>query len=327
MSDEAGFLQAILEEPDDDGPRLVFADWLEENGRPERAEFIRLQIERSRRPFHDRGRLYPGERENALLAAHGKEWLASAPEYARDRLRFDRGFPGQADYVEVENFVNWDARLWQVAPVTHVSLTDYYPLAGEYRPEGVKEQLMRRMAAMPELAHLRTLYLGEACMTAADLRILLTSRHLTRLRSLVASGSWLGGEGVRLLARTRRLPALTELVLESAGIENEDVPALADSPLLGRLRSLSLSNNGGLGDPAAQVLAGSRRTRNLTRLSLLGCGLTDVAARALAASPHLGGLTYLCLYVNDFSPDGHALLLERFGKQAVVELVPDAAGR
>lgn len=37
------FLRAICEEPDDDTPRLVYADWLEENGEELRAEFVRLQ--------------------------------------------------------------------------------------------------------------------------------------------------------------------------------------------------------------------------------------------------------------------------------------------
>ncbi len=47
MSDaERGFLAAILADPADDTARLVYADWLQEQGgRPERAEFIRLQIE------------------------------------------------------------------------------------------------------------------------------------------------------------------------------------------------------------------------------------------------------------------------------------------
>lgn len=36
------FLQAILADPDDDAPRLVYADWLEDSD-PARAEFIRVQ--------------------------------------------------------------------------------------------------------------------------------------------------------------------------------------------------------------------------------------------------------------------------------------------
>jgi uncharacterized protein (TIGR02996 family) len=41
MNEESAFLRAIAEDPNDEGTRLVFADWLEERGDP-RAEFIRL---------------------------------------------------------------------------------------------------------------------------------------------------------------------------------------------------------------------------------------------------------------------------------------------
>jgi uncharacterized protein (TIGR02996 family) len=42
------FVAAIVAEPDEDTPRLVAADFLEENGDPERATFIRVQVERAR---------------------------------------------------------------------------------------------------------------------------------------------------------------------------------------------------------------------------------------------------------------------------------------
>lgn len=41
--ERAALLRAVLAEPDDDGVRLVYSDWLEEHGEPERAEFIRVQ--------------------------------------------------------------------------------------------------------------------------------------------------------------------------------------------------------------------------------------------------------------------------------------------
>ncbi len=44
MSHEA-FQQAIFSEPDDDAVRLIYADWLDENGEPIWAEFIRAQCE------------------------------------------------------------------------------------------------------------------------------------------------------------------------------------------------------------------------------------------------------------------------------------------
>jgi uncharacterized protein (TIGR02996 family) len=39
-----GLLQDIIENPADDVPRLIYADWLEENGAEERADFIRQAI-------------------------------------------------------------------------------------------------------------------------------------------------------------------------------------------------------------------------------------------------------------------------------------------
>lgn len=44
VNDEAAFIRQICLTPDDDAPRLIFADWLDENDHPERAEFIRVQI-------------------------------------------------------------------------------------------------------------------------------------------------------------------------------------------------------------------------------------------------------------------------------------------
>ncbi len=48
MPDRAAFVAAVATAPDDDLPRLVFADWLDENNDPDRAEFVRLQVAYSR---------------------------------------------------------------------------------------------------------------------------------------------------------------------------------------------------------------------------------------------------------------------------------------
>ena len=47
-STECSFLEAILAAPDDDAIRLVYADWLDDHGQPEYAEFIRVQVESAR---------------------------------------------------------------------------------------------------------------------------------------------------------------------------------------------------------------------------------------------------------------------------------------
>src|SRR5690349_17980473 len=87
MSQEDAFLQAIIDSPDDDAPRLLFADWLEERGDVARAEFIRVQIELARLPFDDERVSALQAREFRLLSRHGMTWLNGA-----EQGRFRRGF-------------------------------------------------------------------------------------------------------------------------------------------------------------------------------------------------------------------------------------------
>ena len=62
-SDREAFMQAILDAPDDDTPRLIFADWLDEHGEAERAEFIRVQCELAKHPGMNCGVMYCSERD------------------------------------------------------------------------------------------------------------------------------------------------------------------------------------------------------------------------------------------------------------------------
>lgn len=45
MNVHDALLAAVIADPDEDTPRLVMADWFDENGQPDRAEFIRVQCE------------------------------------------------------------------------------------------------------------------------------------------------------------------------------------------------------------------------------------------------------------------------------------------
>jgi uncharacterized protein (TIGR02996 family) len=78
MSDEeAALLQAVLDRPKDDAPRLVYADWLEETREPlrvARAELIRVQIALERMPETDSSWPQLAKREQRLLRQHWKEW-------------------------------------------------------------------------------------------------------------------------------------------------------------------------------------------------------------------------------------------------------------
>lgn len=50
MTDEADLLAAVIVNRDEDTPRLMYADWLQEHGREIEAEFIQVQIEIERLP-------------------------------------------------------------------------------------------------------------------------------------------------------------------------------------------------------------------------------------------------------------------------------------
>jgi uncharacterized protein (TIGR02996 family) len=250
---EQGLLGAVLAEPDDDTPRLIYADWLEENGQPERAEFILLQIERARRPWPDGGT--PGDRETALLATHGEKWLrpllALRAPFGRERFAFHRGFAERVHHLELHHFIDWDDRIWRATPVSYIQLTDTASETGEYRPPEEIEGLLRAVAAKPELARLEGLGLAEHCITVGRLEILLASPHLAGLRSLDIIGvgyDWApdgsGGRtpdhGRRVMTAICGLPALTWLDLSGSGIDAEDLDVLLASPLAGRLTYLGL---------------------------------------------------------------------------------------
>src|SRR4051812_4506141 len=43
-TEESALLRAVVTGPTDDAPRLVYADWCDENGRPDRATLIRRMV-------------------------------------------------------------------------------------------------------------------------------------------------------------------------------------------------------------------------------------------------------------------------------------------
>jgi uncharacterized protein (TIGR02996 family) len=119
---ETGFLQAIVAEPDDDVHRLVFADWLEEQGQIERAEFIRTQVEFATLRDDSPRRRTLAFRARELLEQHDKEWLKPVGKWVHD-WRFARGFVEMAGVMACD--VEEDARsLFAATPVRRLWVTE-----------------------------------------------------------------------------------------------------------------------------------------------------------------------------------------------------------
>lgn len=77
MSVHRGFLQAILEAPADPAPRLVYADWLEEQGDATslaQAEYLRVECALDAPPAKDPARRKFSARLRHLQAAVGDDW-------------------------------------------------------------------------------------------------------------------------------------------------------------------------------------------------------------------------------------------------------------
>ena len=75
MTHDDAFLQAIIESPDDDSLRLIYADWLDDHGQAERAEFIRVQLGLGQLPVADPRRAGLVLRRQELLAGHQEDWV------------------------------------------------------------------------------------------------------------------------------------------------------------------------------------------------------------------------------------------------------------
>jgi uncharacterized protein (TIGR02996 family) len=72
MAAAADLLAAVLADPDSDGPRLLYADWLQEHGHSAGAEFIRVQCALARLTNDDAAWFDLEARERTWLDAHGR---------------------------------------------------------------------------------------------------------------------------------------------------------------------------------------------------------------------------------------------------------------
>src|SRR5947209_1378755 len=122
MTDDAAFLRLILADPDADGPRLLYADWLDERGDAARAEFIRVQCALAALPADDARRPALQARGDVLLEQNRFAWGAPLRGLAV-QWDFGRGFPVSAR-LEAKVFFARAEELFASVPVRHVDLLD-----------------------------------------------------------------------------------------------------------------------------------------------------------------------------------------------------------
>jgi uncharacterized protein (TIGR02996 family) len=337
---EATFWQAIQETPEDDAPRLIYADWLDDQGDPAlsaRAEFIRVQCELTRLtdPTSERRRQLQ-ERERVLWNEFAKKWCAPLKPFSR-KFDFVRGFPDQV-LVQGATFLKHAEQVLAVAPVFSIRLRN----SKEQIAAIGKCPALERLSALslywnhigqkraqefftsPYLGRLDDLDLRDNNILYGGVRALL-SANLPRVRSLNLRGNQLGDSALELLAVSSLLGQLHTLKLSHNDITDTGVSHLVVSPGTAGLTTLDLSENQNLGRATAEAIAASPHLANLTWLDLANVELGDAGALALARSPHLTRLRKLRVSLAAYTANrfryvgraGRDALRERFGKEVL----------
>jgi uncharacterized protein (TIGR02996 family) len=254
MNHEQAFLQAIRETPDDDAPRLIYADWLEEQGgaaRTARAAFIRIQCRLDELPDDDPTRDRLEDDAADLLAEHEAEWTQPLHGIAED-WRFSRGF---IEHIRIrgDNLMTHAESLFDRTPLRSLHLQ-------------MHRNDVSHLAACPQLRWVSTLDFTRCQLNDRALQLLLTSPHLEQLCALNLDGNDINTPGIQ---------------------------SLLHSPLFAKLRSLDLSRNRAVGDTAVRLLANHAPENNLEVLCLSDSNLTLNGLYALFRSTGLPHLCHL----------------------------------
>ena len=309
-TDADALLAAVWAAPHDDLPRLIYADFLEENGDPDRAEFVRLQIDRAaRESVGDDVTDAAWAREHELLARHRAAWLGLVPGvFVAPDLH--RGFPAGGRHYSASEAV-------KLGPNRTPGLVCRLSL-GWAKPDGLGPLLAApvvRQAAQLTLgparpwsaadfdalsaradclAHVTHLHLAGAAVADPDrLYRWAASLDLPRLHALSPCGHRPGGDLLVALAASPAAGRLTELDLSGVHLTNAGLAALAGATAFARLRTLRLTSGtmseaGLVAFLRSPLMPGLRRfdPPSLTRLG-------DRYYAALAATPAAAGLKVL----------------------------------
>jgi uncharacterized protein (TIGR02996 family) len=306
-----GFLEDIVAHPDEDAPRLIFADWLEDEGDSARAEFIRVQIERAHLPEWDARQVSLRLRELALMNEHGRKWKRGLPPikgggWGSGWGRFRRGFVATAAFSSLAVLGSDASVYWAAAPVEAVSvgwprrreaIGSIAPIPGlrELHITGrlIDPDEVARLADAPLLSTLRVLNINRCSLGIQGFRRLAKSPHLGNLRVLRVPHNYIGNEGIGAMCGAVSLTSLEELDLSEMGgygrygedpiIQASGLETLTTWPGMTRLRSLTLSGND-VGCDGLRTLLRSQRATGLKKLVLSRNGLTDQAMQEFVSA-------------------------------------------
>ena len=192
MADRDTFLRAIAANPDDDAPRLIFSDWLEEKGDQELGEFIRIQCALASSNLSEKSRYTLRVRERELLDARRHEWC-QAVGLPIEEVSFERGF------ISRMRLSNWDggclldpANAPRLATITELDLSGL-----QFGDDGLVA-----FAETARLPALRKLIVSENGITDVGAAALARATGLPRLDTIYLFGNTIGNRARATLERS-----------------------------------------------------------------------------------------------------------------------------
>jgi uncharacterized protein (TIGR02996 family) len=317
MSEQAGLLRAICEHPDDDTPRLIYADWLEDHGEAAKAEYIRTQIALARVPEHDALAIREARASRDRNAAPVPcPPLPPLPRGVRCG-EYRRGFPWKLMVFDIAAFCREAPGLFEQAPIQALdldarhlnnisSLTEAPWLArivwlefslGRFDEKTIGRLLESRF--IDRLAELRFEFEG---IREGGLRLLLTSPLTSRLRALGLHSNFFVQHG-RPLAEAFEvaapMPVLEALDLSGNRISPDSLRPLIHRGLAPALHELDV---GGNEVDVAPLLASEPGLPHLETLRLAKTIPGPAGVRAIVTGPNAANLRALYLGGNRLGP-------------------------
>ena len=288
MSDDELLRAAIVARPDEDLPRLVYADFLQEAGHDDRAELIRVQCALERLPPADAERPELTRRETELLAATKmRAWRI--PDLTGPQT-FRRGMIESIE-TTAEALLQVKPEVLRLSPVRHLRLVN-------------ADRWTADLARLPLWRRLQSLSLNNNNFGAGNRMSLLDAADMPELRSLSLRNNRLWPEAVQQLAETRVAAQLTRLDLSGNPVGDEGVATLARHPAFTGLRELILRSDE-LQEADCVSAAGATsiaESRTLTQLEVLNLDshyLGNSGFVELAGSPNSNYFVELDLSFND----------------------------
>jgi uncharacterized protein (TIGR02996 family) len=195
-------LRAVLDQPDDDAPRLAYANLMDQRG-DVRGAFIRLELQAANWDPPTAESLREGPAD-WLLLKNESDWTKSLKGIVEGHA-FYRGFVSWIS-LSAGVFLEKAATILAEYPIQHISFSDAKPWLNHLLESGF-------------LTRMRSLSFDRCGMDSADVKLLSESQLLGELRWLSLTGNQITLPGAEALAKSHCLPKLSYVTFEGNPVD------------------------------------------------------------------------------------------------------------